>query len=137
MEKLIFCLVVAVALSVTQLQAQASKRLLGTWVSYNRADTITLQFINDSIFYFHLSSPSNFNDSAFKFWTYRIDTQYMMIATPPHSIDLRYYLWFLSVDEVKLQLVRPGDYDNPVANIPAETEVNTVRLKSATKKTPD
>jgi hypothetical protein len=67
--------------------------------------------------------------SAFKYWTYRIDTQYMLIATRPHSNDLRSYLWFLGPDELKLQGVRPGDYDNPVAHIPEETDQNTIRLK--------
>jgi hypothetical protein len=129
MQKRLFCLVASVVLSVAQMQAQTYKRLLGTWLSYNRPDTMTLRFINDSIFYFHIQAPSNFNDSAFKYWTYRIDTQYMLIATPPHSIDLRYYLWFPGPDEIKLQLVRPDDLDNPTAHIPAENEQNTVRLK--------
>ncbi len=108
---------------------QTSKRLIGTWVSYYRADTMTVCFTNDTTVYFKVKSYSEFNDSAFRYWTYRINEQYMLLTTPSHSEDLKYYLWFINPNEIKLQGVLLEDSDNPTAHIPNETNENTLDSK--------
>jgi hypothetical protein len=128
MQKILIICLVSTLLSVCA-TAQTSKRLIGTWVSYDRKDTMTVCFTNDTTVYFKVGSTPEFDDSAFKYWTYRIDEQYMLLTTPPHSDDLKYYLWFIDSNEIKLQGVRPEDSDNPTAHIPPATRENTLRLK--------
>jgi hypothetical protein len=111
-------------------QTEARRQLLGNWTSFNRPDTLTMKFKNDSIVYFEMKGPAPFNGQPFTYFVYKGDDQLLIELTPPSGkYPMKLLLWVLGPDEIKLQGVDRKDYDNPLLNIPKETNQNTFRLR--------
>jgi hypothetical protein len=81
-------------------QSEVRRQLLGNWTSFNRPDTLTLKFKNDSIVYFEMKGPAPFNSQPFTYFVYRGDDQLLIELTPPSGkYPMKLFLWILGPAE--------------------------------------
>ena len=115
-------------------QTETHDKLKGIWRSINRPDTLTIKFVDGKTVYFNTESMAAFNGKSFTYYIYKIDSQFMLLLTPPGSkTDMKLMLWLDNAYEIKLQGVDLQDYDNPTAHKAPQTNQNTFILKRIVK----